>query len=99
MTAPDVGHACTLFEFGDDAGKRWEQVFDRVFGIVRAEEALGALEHLGIVLVPANAITCAEGGCDLGLIAHQGANDLERSGDEGRTVVLGRREGLLGGRV
>ena len=64
--------------------------------IRRAEEPLDAMEERVIVLVPADALAGAE---RLGELVHDpagGDRGLERADDEGRAVLLGERQRLLG---
>src|SRR5207247_9123321 len=75
---------------GGDPGRR------QVGVVIRAEEALGADEERGVVLVPADTLAGAEGGGDLGLVLEEGGQDLEAALSEGRALLVGEDHGLLG---
>ena len=63
--------------------------------VAGAEEALGALEEVVVVLVPADALAGAERLADLRLVAHGDVHELERAAEEGRARLVGQRERLL----
>ena len=69
---------------------------DQVREVAGAEEALGALEQVVVVLVPAEALAGAEALGDVRLVLDDRREQLERARDERRAVVVGERQRLLG---
>ena len=96
MAAADVGHARARLELLDDAVERRQPRLDQVGEVAGAEEALGALEQVVVVLVPAEALAAAEALGDVRLVLDDRREQLEGAGDEDGAVVMRERQRLLG---
>ena len=64
--------------------------------VAGAEEALGAAEQAGVVLVPSDAAAVAKRVGDFGFVADGGGGNLVHAGKERRAVFVGEHQGLLG---
>src|SRR5205085_7604159 len=70
---------------------------NKVGGVARPEEPLGAAEQPRVVLVPADSLACFESRCDSWLGPHRGERDLERARQEDRSVLVCENKRLLFG--
>ncbi|MNT66701.1 hypothetical protein D3C72_2047840 [compost metagenome] len=106
MAAAHVRHRCARLEPRLHAVQRGNPFRNQVRRVARPEEALGAVEQRGIVLVPAQPAAVAENIDHLRDGAELRHRDLERARDECEAALLRQRIGLLfvqvelpGGRV
>src|SRR3546814_7084663 len=86
MAATDIGDAGASFELGLNPVERRNPLRDQMRGVARPEEALGAAEQAGIVLMPADAPTRPERLRDLRLVAEHASDEVERAGKESRSA-------------
>ncbi len=78
-----------------DAIQRRNPTTHQVGGVIGTEEALGADEQIGIVLMPADALAGAEGFRHFRFIAQQRHEELKHARKLRRAVFHGKRERLL----
>ena len=95
VAAADVGHPRARPQLLDDAVERGQPRVHQVREIAGAEEPLGPLEQVVVVLVPAHALAGPEALGDVGLVLDERRKQLEGARDEDRAVVMGERERLL----
>src|SRR5579871_3903655 len=95
MPTADIGNARASLELFHNAAQRRQPLRDQVSGIVGTEKPLRPLEHLGIMLMPANASSGAEGVGDLRLITRERPDNLECSRQKGGAIILCESKGLL----
>jgi hypothetical protein len=96
VTAADIGHQGAFAQLGLDPVERGDPLRNEVRQVVRAEEALGALEEVGAVFVPAESLSGAERLDDPGFVEDHGPDDLVGARQVGRAVFDGERERLFG---
>ena len=95
VTAPDVGDAAARMEHVRDAVQRVDP--DRqALAIARAEEPLGAVEQVIVVIGPAQRTVAAERLSGLLGIDEQRVEHAEAACGERRRVLVGHRQGHLG---
>src|SRR5207237_990386 len=95
VPAADVGDHGSRLELGLDAFERRDPRAHQVRVVAGAEEALGALEEVGLVLVPADAFTGAEALHDLRRAPYGGDHRLEAAEDAGGALLVRQTFGLL----
>ena len=96
MSAADVGDPDAGFEFLDDAVERRQPVRDQRSVVTGSEEAFAALEHVVVVLMPADAVTASRHLRDSWRVDDRAQRDLEEAGQIGRALIVGQRRRLLG---
>jgi len=97
-TAADVGNFAAALELAGDAVEGGDPGGGEVGEVARAEEALGSVEEIMVMLVPAHAGAGAEGVFDAVGVVEAGGDDLEGTGDEGGALLHGEGECLFGGK-
>src|SRR5580698_2740292 len=95
MSASDIGYVRATFELFDHAVQRWKPGRDQVGVVSGPEEALGATEQAGAVIVPAHAFTGTKSVAHLRLVDPQARHDLECAGHERRAVLVGEHHRLF----
>src|SRR5581483_11121297 len=95
--APHVGDPATGPQLLDHAGERGQPLVHQVRGVAGAEEAGGAREEVGVVLVPAHPAAVVEGALQpLPLVRRTaGEERLEPAEDEGGAALVGEGGDLL----
>ena len=106
MAAADVRDLPAALQLLDDAVERREPGREQVGVVAGPEEALAALEHVVVVLVPADALPALRTLDDPRRVDHRAERDLEEPRQVRRAVLVGQRRRLLrrqgvaaGGRV
>lgn len=77
MAASDIGDVYTALQLFDHAVECWQPGADQVGVVAGPEEAFGAAEQTGAVIVPAEPLARTEGLPDLLLVQPQRRDDLE----------------------
>ena len=99
MAAAHVGHGRAALELLDDAVERGQPVADQVGVVARPEEALAAVEHVVVVLVPADARRRSWPLGDARRVVHRAQRDLEEAGQVGGAVSSVSATACSGGSV
>jgi hypothetical protein len=99
VAAADVGDPRPRLEPCLDPVKGRDPRLDQVGRVAGAEEPLGALPEVGVVLVPAEAVAGADGLGDPRLVLAGRGGDLEGAGHERRAGLVGQGESLLLGQA
>src|SRR5260221_2791603 len=85
-SATHVSHRSAGLEFGLRVGEGRNPLRDQVSAIVGTEEALRTGEQAGVMFMPANTFSAAEGVGDLGNVPYGRFDDLEKAGKKDGAV-------------
>jgi hypothetical protein len=96
VPAADVGDPAAVGEPADHAGQGRDPLGGEAGGVAGAEEPLGALEDRGVLLMPGDAGTGAEGLGEAVNAGEPAAGEGGAAGQEGRRCLVGEHRGGLG---
>ncbi|MND45163.1 hypothetical protein D3C80_360170 [compost metagenome] len=95
MAAADIGHLGAGLQLVHHAVQRRQPFGDQVRPVARAEEALGAAEHAGVVIAPGQGAIAAHGRHQLVLVVEERGDHHRAAGDVDRRVFHRQGQGLF----